>query len=90
MVYSKGNYQIDKNSLAFEDYIIQFLKDNLNVTIKVYSFTSTALLNIVSLYRIQVSYMHDDKFFKLNKSFYNFYEKASDIPHFNLDSEKFT
>lgn len=85
-VYPEGNYQIIQSPLIFEDYIVQFLKDNPNVSIEVYSFTSTALLNIMSLDRVQVIYIYDNQFFKLYKSFYGFSEELFGIPHLDLDS----
>ena len=85
-VYPEGNYQIVESPLIFEDYIVQFLKDNPNVSIEVYSFTSTALINIMSLDRIQVTYIHDNQFFKLYKSFYEFSEELFGILHLDLDS----
>lgn len=86
MVYPKGDYQIVKSPLIFEEYVVQFLKEKPNVNIEVYSFTSTVLLNISSLDRIQVNHMHDNQFFKLHKSFYKFSEELFGIPHLDLNN----
>lgn len=85
--YPIGNYQIIQSPLIFEDYIIQFLEDNPDVNIEVFSFISTALLNIMSLDRLRVSYIHNHEIFKLYRDFYFFAEESFGIPNLDLDKE---
>lgn len=84
--YPKGNYQIIESSLIFEDYIVQFLEDNPDVGVDIFSFTSTALLNIMSLDRLQATYIHENQIFSLHRDFYDFAEQSFGIPHLSLDS----
>lgn len=84
--YPKGDYQIVESPLIFEDYIVQFLKDNTNVNIEVFSFTSTALLNIMSLNRVKAIYIYESQIFNMLKNFYGFTEESFDIPFLDLDS----
>jgi len=85
--YPKGGFQIIESSLIFEDYIVQFLRDNPNANVEVFSFISTALLNIMSLDRLQAIYIHDYQIFKLHHNFYDFAQESFGIPHIDLDKE---
>jgi len=84
-LYPEGSFQLIGSSLIFEDYIVQFLRDNPNANVEVFSFISTALLNIMSLDRLQAIYIHDYQIFKLHHDFYDFAQESFGIPHINLD-----
>ena len=86
-LYPEGSFQVIDSPLIFEDYIIKFLKDNPNVNVEIFSFISSALLNIASLDRLQAIYIHDDQFFKLHHDFYNFAQELFSIPHIDLDAD---
>lgn len=84
--YPEGNYQLITSSLIFEDYIVQFLEEHPDVSIEVFSFTSTALLNVMSLNRLQAIYIYEKQIFNLQKSFYDFTKESLGIPCLDLDS----
>jgi len=84
--YPEGKFQLIDNPLIFEDYIVQFLEKNPDVAVEVFSFTSTALLNIMSLDRVKVTYIYDAEFFELNHRFYEFTKETFGIPYLDLDS----
>lgn len=81
----KGDFKVIISPLVFEDYIVTYLKDNPKVKIKVYSFISSAILNIVSLDRIEVNYLYGANLYKKYKDFYDFVEKELKIDCINLD-----
>ncbi|MEK5757565.1 glycosyltransferase family 52 [Acinetobacter variabilis] len=85
IVFPKGNFQVVESLLIFEDYIINFLKDNPNVRVEVYSFTSTALLNVACLNEVSVIYIYDEKFYELYESFYKFANEYLHIPSLSLE-----
>lgn len=75
----KGEYKVIASQLVFEDYIVTYLRDNPKVQVQVYSFISSAILNIVSLDRVEVSYIHDSYLYNNYKDFYNFSLKELNI-----------
>lgn len=83
--YPEGSFQLINSHLIFEDYIIEFLKNHPNTTVNIFSFISTALLNIMSLDRIKVSYIHNSEIFELHYSFYKLAEENFGIPLLDLD-----
>lgn len=86
-VYPEGCFQIISSPLLFEDYIINFLRDNPNTSIEVFSFTSTALLNIMSLNRVQAIYIYESQFFEKFHSFYDFAQEYFGISLLDLDAK---
>lgn len=86
-VYPKGDFKIIESPMIFEDYIIDFLKNNPNINLNVFSFTSTSILNIIDLDRVKVSYIHNSEIFELNRSFYELAQKSFNIPHLDLDRD---
>lgn len=86
-LYPKGDFELIESPLIFEDYITQFLAENPDINIEVFSFISTALLNIMSLNRVYVSYIHDAQLFNLHQRFYDFAHNSFGIKHLNLDKE---
>ncbi len=85
-IYPKGDYEIVENSLIFEDYIVDFLRKNLNVKVEVYSFISTASLNVSSLLRVQCFYLYDNEFMGRYKDFYLFSKEKFNIKLKNVES----
>ena len=86
-LYPKGDFELVESSLIFEDYITQFLAENPDINIEVFSFISTTLLNIMSLNRVYVSYIHDTQLFNLHQRFYDFAHNSFGIKHLNLDKD---
>ncbi|MDX2372580.1 glycosyltransferase family 52 protein [Psychrobacter sp. PP-21] len=86
-VCPKGGFKLVESPLIFEDYIVQFLVENPDVNIEVFSFISTTLLNIMNLNNVYVSYIHDTQLFNLHQEFYNFAYNSFGINHLDLDNE---
>ena len=84
-IYPKGSFKIVENSLIFEDYIVDFLRKNPNVKVEVYSFISTASLNVSSLLRVQCVYLYDNEFMGRYKDFYLFSKEKFNIKLQNLE-----
>jgi beta-galactosamide-alpha-2,3-sialyltransferase len=82
----KGNYKIINTPLIFEDYIMVFLKNNPNCKIEIYSFISTATINLVGLNRIVLNYIYDEYLHNNYKEFYEFSEKKFGIMSLEVDS----
>lgn len=80
----EGNYRVIMSPLVFEDYIINFLKDNPKVQIHVYSFISSAILNIANLERIEVNYLYDKVLYNNYKEFYDFVDAKFNIKYIKL------
>lgn len=66
-----GGFEIIKSELIFEDYIIRYLQKNPDIKVRVYSFISSAILNICSLNRIEVNYIYDKDLYYKYKDFYD-------------------
>ncbi len=84
--YPQGDFEVIDSFLIFEDYIIQFLYQNPNIKVEVYSFISTALLNISSLSGVKCIYLYNDEFMRDYKEFYLFSEKKFNIILSNLEN----
>lgn len=72
------------SSLVFEDYIINYLNNNPEVEIEVYSFISSAMLNISSLNRVKLNYIYNSYLYNNYKDFYNFANKDFKIDCFQV------
>lgn len=83
--YPNGEFKIIESPLIFEDYIVQFLLKNRNVKVEVYSFISTALLNIKALERVEVIYIVDSLFMEKYKDFYLMVKGKFDISILKID-----
>lgn len=79
-----GNFKTIKSELVFEDYIVKYLEDNPDVTVKVYSFISSAMLNIASLDRIELTYVYNSYLYNKYKDFYDFAEHSFNIQSIKL------
>lgn len=79
-IIPQGNFEIIESELIFEDYIIRYLQNNPEVKLSVYSFISSAVLNLSSLDRVELNYIYD-------KDLYNKYKEFYDIVNnkFNID-----
>ncbi|WP_168415990.1 glycosyltransferase family 52 [Acinetobacter indicus] len=66
----KGNFRIIDTGEIFEDFVSNFLLENPNANLEVISFISSALINIASLDRVEVSYIFDKELFDLYQDFY--------------------
>lgn len=75
---------IDSN-LIFEDYLINYLNENPDTEVHVYSFISSCILNIAFFNRVKPIYIYD-RF--LNNNYYQLYEYARNnlnIKTLNID-----
>ena len=78
-----GDFEIIESDLIFEDYIIRYLQKNPDIKVRVYSFISSAILNICSLNRIEVNYIYDKELYYKYKEFYDIVNSK-----FNIDLVK--
>ena len=81
----KGEFDIITSQLVFEDYIISYLEDNPGVMVKVYSFISSAMLNIANLDRIELNYIYDSYLYESYKDFYNFANDSFNIKSIDIN-----
>lgn len=77
--FPSGDFEITRSLLVFEDYILWYLKNNSDVKVEVYSFISTALLNISHLERVSVNYIYNFYLYNRYKDFYSFVKKELEI-----------
>lgn len=84
-VYPAINCKVIDSKLIFEDFILQYLIDNPDLEVEVYSFISTALLNISSLPRVSVIYIQDEYLVEKYKDFYFFVKNNFNISHISLE-----
>lgn len=76
-----GSFKVINSNLIFEDYVITYLNDNPNTKIYVYSFTSSCILNIANLDRVEPIYIFDDYF---NLRFSELYKLANERLNISL------
>lgn len=69
---------------VFEDYIITLLETNPSTNIEVFSFTSSALLNIAGLDRVYPKYIYNTFLYSKYESFYNLVDNFFNIPVINI------
>lgn len=84
-IIPKGNFEIISTPLIFEDYLIEYLAGNKTVDIHLYSYISSALLNVKGLERVNVKYIYDDCLIEKYSSFYGFVENEFDISIVKID-----
>ncbi|QGM28722.1 glycosyltransferase family 52 [Acinetobacter towneri] len=81
----KGNFEIISTPLIFEDYLIEYLAENQTVEINLYSYISSALLNVKGLDRVNVNYIFDNYLIDKYSVFYGFVENEFDISIVKVD-----
>lgn len=81
----KGNFEIISTPLIFEDYLIDYLAENKTVEINLYSYISSALLNVKGLDRVNVNYIFDNYLIDKYSVFYGFVENEFDISIVRVD-----
>lgn len=81
----KGNFEIISTPLIFEDYLIEYLAENKTEDINLYSYISSALLNVKSLDRVNVKYIYDHCLIEKYSDFYSFVENEFDISIVKVD-----
>lgn len=74
-VIPSGSFKVINNDLIFEDYLINYLKENPSTEVYVYSFTSSCILNITNIPRVKPVYILDDY---LNLRFSELYKIANE------------
>ncbi|MEC5210529.1 beta-galactosamide-alpha-2,3-sialyltransferase [Psychrobacter sp. PL15] len=84
--HPRENYDITKvkvinSQLIFEEYIINFLNKNTDSRVEIYSFISTASLNLTNINTIKSFYICD-KF--LSENYKDFYNLASEKFNINI------
>ena len=84
-VIPKGEFDIITSQLVFEDYIVSYLEENPEVMVEVYSFISSAMLNIASLDRIELNYIYDSYLYEKYKNFYEFAKNVFSIQAIRLN-----
>ncbi|MED6316139.1 MAG: glycosyltransferase family 52 [Pseudomonadota bacterium] len=84
-VIPKGEFDIITSQLVFEDYIVSYLEENPEVMVEVYSFISSAMLNIASLDRIELNYIYDSYLYEKYKIFYEFAKNVFSIQTIRLN-----
>lgn len=81
----KGNFEIITTPLIFEDYLIEYLAKNKTVDINLYSYISSAVLNVKDLDRVNVKYIYDNYLIEKYSGFYGFVENEFDISIVKVD-----
>ncbi len=84
-IIPKDEFNIITNQLVFEDYIVSYLEENPEVMVEVYSFISSAMLNIASLDRIELNYIYDSYLYEKYKNFYEFAKNVFSIQAIRLN-----
>lgn len=79
------NLDFVESQLIFEDYIVKFLKNNPNTNLIVYSFTSSCILNISHIERVEAVYIYDSYLMEKFKNFYNLANLRFNIPCIGIE-----
>lgn len=79
-----GNYQIINCNLIFEDYIVKALKANPEKIINVFSFTSSAIINISNIQQVKASYIFHPILDAEFRDFYALVHNEFKIPIVNI------
>lgn len=74
IICNNANYTIIETHLIFEDYLIEILNNNENLQVEIYSFISTALLNVAKLPRVKAIFMKDSVLYSKFENFYDLVE----------------
>lgn len=83
--YPNGEFKIIESPLIFEDFILQYLMENPKNNIEVYSFISSALLNISCVSQVSLIYIKDIDLFEKYEEFYFFAKTNFNIPCIDLE-----
>lgn len=68
---NKIKIQIISTPMIFEDYVSDLLEVNKDLEVEVYSFISSAIINVKDMHRVKVNYIYDDLLILKYKNFYN-------------------
>lgn len=83
-----GNFKVINSNLIFEDYIIQLIQNDISPIVNVFSFTSTAILNISNIRQVKVHYIyHPELEYKL-KDLYSLAQISFNIPLIKVNKSK--
>lgn len=77
----KDSLTVIQTNLIFEDYISKILQENPNLKVEVYSFISSAAVNIAYLDRVKINIIYDSI---LQEKFESFYKLLND--YFNVNT----
>lgn len=80
-----GDFKVIESFLVFEDYIVEYLKDNLDTEVEIYSFFSSAALNVANLERVEIKYLYNSYLYANYKYFYDLAKIEFKIDCLNLD-----
>lgn len=80
-ITSMQGVEVIETDLIFEDYIIELLNNNPNLRIEVFSFFSSAIINIASLDNIKCYYIYHPY---VDKNHKDIYEIASIFPNIEI------
>lgn len=81
----EGNFKIVNSDLILEDYIKIFLHNHYDTELHIYSFISSASLNLINYERVKAYYVYDPLLYKDNKDFYLMAKKYFNIGFITSD-----
>lgn len=79
-----GNFKVIESPLVFEDYIASYLEDNPEVMVEIYSFISSAMLNIASLDHVNLNYIYNSYLYDKYRDFYDFSQREFNINYLEI------
>lgn len=85
LTLSKYSDKIIYSPLIFEDFLIQYLKDHPNTNVEIYSFLSSAALNLANIDRVNCKFIYNPLIYKKYKKFYSLANEKFNIPLIKLD-----
>lgn len=69
-IIPKGNFEIISTPLIFEDYIVEYLAQNIQVRVNIYSYISSALLSLKNTNQVEILYIYDESIKEKYSTFY--------------------
>lgn len=72
------------SKLIFEDFILSLIRDRKDINVRLYTFFSTAALNVLNIPHIQIYSFRNESLYEKYKSTYNLFEKIGDIHFIDL------
>lgn len=78
------NVEVIHSNLVFEDFIVKYLEKNKNIEIEVYSFISTANINIANLDRVKSIFIYNSLIYDRHQEFYTLASEKLNIPIIKL------
>lgn len=79
-----SNVEIIHSNLVFEDFIVKYLENHKTVELEVYSFISTASLNVANLDRVSSIFIYNSLIYERYKDLYTLASEKFNIPIITL------